>query len=53
LDLRGSMKRLMIFIDNTNIFRGSREEKLKFDYQKLRNTSLGYISLTENSSKIS
>lgn len=29
------MKRLMIFIDNSNIFRGSRREGIKFDYQKL------------------
>jgi len=25
----------MIFIDNSNIFRGSRREGIKFDYQKL------------------
>lgn len=31
----GSLKRLMIFIDNSNIFRGSREEGIRFDYQKL------------------
>ncbi len=31
----GSLKRLMIFIDNSNIFRGSRREGIKFDYQKL------------------
>lgn len=29
------MKRLMVFIDNSNIFRGSRREGIKFDYQKL------------------
>jgi uncharacterized LabA/DUF88 family protein len=29
------MKRLMVFIDNSNIFRGSRREDIKFDYQKL------------------
>lgn len=31
------MKRLMIFIDNSNLFRGSRKEGIKFDYQKLVN----------------
>lgn len=31
------MKRLMIFIDNSNLFRGSRNENIKFDYQKLVN----------------
>lgn len=31
------MKRLMIFIDNSNIFHGSRRENIKFDYQKIVN----------------
>ena len=29
------MKRLMVFIDNSNLFRGSRREDIKFEYQKL------------------
>jgi len=29
------LKRLTVFIDNSNIFRGSRREGIKFDYQEL------------------
>jgi uncharacterized LabA/DUF88 family protein len=37
LDFRSEMKRVVIFIDNSNIFQGFRKFNIKADYEKLKN----------------
>lgn len=40
-----SMERIMIFIDNSNIFKGFRKYKVKIDYEKLKQTITAQRSL--------